>query len=157
MTRYRHVKTWGGEQRCPHCHSDNIDYSDSGEYDDYYYYEMYCNECNAVFTQYYHMVPTTIKWSTDEEYREDERDEARRLNEALEMRRLQADTLPADIPMPPPPVYEPIRHNYDLVKDDPYKKVEYIEVPQCQGDSATRNPLIPHVDWQAISQALQED
>ena len=168
--RFEHIDVqWHGEWRCPVCGSENISVDDSFEEGDNYTYEMYCDDCDAEFNFYYDMVPSSLDYVTKEE--QQIQDEQRRM--AYEGAQapipipedLVRRELPPDIPAPPPLTYEPIRHNYDLAKidehvsDNPLLDVlseVQAEVAQCQRDTATRNLLIPHANWQAINQALNE-
>ena len=145
---YEHMDDdWDGNGRCPHCGEYDSEVLDEGINDDYYYYVMRCYNCNTRFTDWYKMVPREREWVTADEMREQEEEQDRQPVS------IAPSELPPDIPVPlPPHVHETIRHNVDLAKD-----AQHIEVAQCRCDTATRNLRMPHVDWQAISQALQED
>lgn len=141
MTDYVHTGIpWNGEYECPVCHGENIDTDDSGPDYDYYYYDMYCEDCGAIFRQWYRMVPCETSYSTKEE-----QEQYRPVSH-------MPSELPPAMPISVPPSELPhveLRHNYDLapVSD---------KQTQCRCDTATRNLRMPKANWQAINEALNE-
>ena len=127
---YRHSQeNWRGPAyECPVCHSENVETDDSGPEDDYYFYDMYCEDCGAVFKQWYRMEPSEICWCTKEEAEEQERAVPNYTYSGgtytITTPSPAASILTSIMATPSTPIqvswaltHEPIRHNYDLAPD----------------------------------------
>lgn len=157
---YRHnIENWRGPAyECPVCHSENVETDDSGPEDDYYYYDMYCEDCGAVFKQWYRMEPSEICWCTKEEAEEQER--------AVPNYTYSRDTYTITMPSTASilaasssviatttssghwvwaPAHDDIRHNYDLAPD--FGEDKRIVPPpgyppELHHDDVSDNPLL---------------
>ena len=150
---YRHSQeNWRGPAyECPVCHSENVEIDDSGPEDDYYFYDMYCEDCGAVFKQWYRMEPSEICWCTKEEAEEQERAVPNYTYSGgtytITMPSISS-IMPATTGTPiqeccaPIQVSCDIRHNYDLAPDfGENKRINRVPAPELCPDDVSDNPV----------------